>query len=74
MFIYKLSGCGFESRWCHLSMSYLGRKVWHILPDDYKTIQKLDIFENKFKKWKPETFPCKSCKFYIDRIGFFKKS
>ena len=35
------------------SISYLGSKIWDILPDDYKTIQNLDTFKIKIKKWKP---------------------
>ena len=35
------------------SISYLGSKIWDILPDDHKTIQNLDTFKIKIKKWKP---------------------
>ena len=52
------------------SISYLGPKIWDILPDDYKTIQNLDTFKIKIKKWKPENCPCRLCKVYIDRVGF----
>ena len=41
------------------SISYLGPKIWDILPDDYKTIQNLDTFKVKIKKWKPENCPCR---------------
>ena len=53
------------------SISYLGPKTWDILPDDYKTIQNLDTFKTKIKKWKPENCPCRLCKVSIDRAGFF---
>ena len=52
------------------SVSYLGPKNSNILPDDYKTIQNLDTFKIKIKKWKPENCPCRLCKVYIDRVGF----
>ena len=52
------------------SISYLGLKIWHILPGDYKTIQNLDTFKIGIKKWKPENWPCKLRKVYIDRVGF----
>ena len=60
---------------CHgtESISYLGPKIWDILPDDYKTIQNLDAFKIKIKKWKPENCPCRLCKVYIDRVGFLYK-
>ena len=31
------------------SISYLGPKIWDILPDDYKTIQNLDTLKLKLK-------------------------
>ena len=52
------------------SISYLGPKIWDILPDDYKTIQNLNTLKIKIKKWKPENCPCRLCKVYIDRVGF----
>ena len=52
------------------SVSYLGPKNSNILPDDYKTMQNLDTFKIKIKKWKPENCPCRLCKVYIDRVGF----
>ena len=55
------------------SISYLGPKMWDILPDDYKTIQNLDTFKIKIKKRKPENCPCSLCIIYIDR-GFLLKS
>ena len=52
------------------SISYLSPKIWAILPDDYKTIQNLDAFKLKIKKWKPEKCLCRLCKVSIDRVGF----
>ena len=55
-------------------ISYLGPKIWNILPDDCKNIQNLDTFKTKTKKWKPKNCPCRLCKVYIGRVGFFQKS
>ena len=52
------------------SISYIGLKIWDILSNDYKTMQNLETFKIKIKKWKPENCPCWLCKVYIDRIGF----
>ena len=52
------------------NISYLDPKIWHILTDDYKTIQNLDAFKIKIKKWKPENCPGRLCKVYIDRVDF----
>ena len=56
------------------SISYLGPKIWDMLPDDYKTIQNMDTFKIKIKNWKPENCPRRLCKVYIDRVGFLLKS
>ena len=52
------------------TVSYLGPNIWDILPDEYKTIQNLDTFKIKIKKWKPENCPCRLCEAYIDRVDF----
>ena len=44
----------------------LGPKIWDTLPDYYKDIDN----SNTFKKWKPETCPCRFCKVYINITGF----
>ena len=43
------------------SVSFLGLKIWDMLPDTVK---------NKVKKWKPENCPSRLCKIYINNIGF----
>ena len=52
------------------SVSFLGPKIWDILPDDCKDIDNLNAFKNKGNKWKPENCPCRLCKIYINNIGF----
>ena len=52
------------------SLSYLGPKVWDILPNIYKNIDSLHKFKEAIKKWKPENFPCRICKKYIANVGF----
>ena len=56
------------------SISYLGPKIWDMLPDDYKTIQNMDTFKIKIKNWKAKNCPRRLCKVYIDRVGFLLKS
>ena len=51
------------------SSSYLGPKIWDILPDDYKTIENLDTFKIKIKKWKLEIARVGYVKFTL--IGYF---
>ena len=64
-------------------ISFLGPKMWNMLPDDSKDIDNLYTFKNKVKKWKDENCPCRLCKIYINKgkknfekkkklIGIFK--
>ena len=41
------------------SISYLGPKIWDILPDEHEAIQNLDTFKIKIKNWKPENCSCR---------------
>ena len=50
------------------SISYLGPKIWDILPDSYKGINTLGAFKSKIKLWKPSNCPCRFCRVYIDNV------
>ena len=50
--------------------SYLGPKLWNIVPNEYKTIESLADFKVKIKTWVPENCPCRLCKTYIHQVGF----
>ena len=52
------------------SVSFLGPKIWEMLPNNYKDIDNLTAFKNKIKIWKPKTCPSGLCKVYINNIGF----
>ena len=56
------------------SLSYLGPKVWDILPNIYKNIDSLHKFKKAIKKWKPENCPCRICKKYNANVGFIWKT
>ena len=56
--------CGTES------ISYLGPKIWGMVPDTYKNIDSLHNFKKAIKKWKAENCPCKICKIFVKNIGF----
>ena len=51
-------------------VSFLGLKIWDMLPDDCKDIDNLNTFKNKVEKSKLENCPCRLCKIYINNIGF----
>ena len=52
------------------SLSFLGPKLWDILPDTYKDIPDLNSFKVALKKWRPANCPCRICKVYITNVGF----
>ena len=52
------------------SLSFLGPKIWKILPSEIKTSTSLQVFKNKIKQWVPENCPCRLCKIYIQNVGF----
>ena len=52
------------------TISFLGTKVWKILPNDYKDLRSLSTFKSKIKKWETDKCPCKLSKTYIQRVGF----
>ena len=52
------------------SISYLGPKIWDILPEKLRNIENLEHFENAIKTWKPDNCPCKLCKVFIESVRF----
>ena len=52
------------------TISYLGPKIWSLIPDHIKTSSTLLEFKSKIKKWKPINCPCRLCKIYLPGIGF----
>ena len=54
------------------SISFLGPKIWDLVPSDIKLSQSLSIFKRKIKKWVPLQCPCRLCKIYLQHVGFIK--
>ena len=52
------------------SLSYLGPKIWSLVPDDIKNSKSLTVFKSKIQKWIPENCPCRLCKTYLQYVGF----
>ena len=52
------------------TISYLGPKIWAIIPGNLKQITKLNEFKKKIRMWKPTNCPCRICKDYIAGVGF----
>ena len=52
------------------SISFLGPKIWNILPDRMKNATSLEAFKIQIKKWKPQNCPCRFCRVYVQNVGF----
>ena len=54
------------------SISFLGLKIWIILPDSLKNANKIEAFKIQIKKWTSENYPCRLCKVMFKMSAFFK--
>ena len=52
------------------SSSFLGPKIWDLVPVELKRSESLDSFKLKIKNWVPFECPCRLCKTYIQQVGF----
>ena len=52
------------------SLSFLGPKIWDILPDTYKDLPYLNSFKVALEKWRSAKCPCRFCKVYIAKVSF----
>ena len=51
--------CGTES------ISFLGPKIWNIVPNEFKKETSLDAFKKLIKKWQPENCQCRLRNFFF---------
>ena len=52
------------------SISFLGPKIWDILPEKLKNIDNLEHFKKEIKTWTTDNCPCRLCKVYIESVEF----
>ena len=52
------------------SLSYLGPKIWDILPEKLRNMDNLESFKEEIKTWRPDNCPCRLCKVYIEGVEF----
>ena len=52
------------------SISYLGTKIWDMLPEKLRNIENLEHFKKEIKTWKLDNCLCSQCKVYIESVGF----
>ena len=52
------------------SLSFLGPKIWDIVPTESKEVKTLSAFKSGIKNWWSQSWPCRLCKRYLPNIGF----
>ena len=55
---------GFES------LTYLGPKIWELIPSKIREKDSLKKFKYEIKQWKPNSCSCRLCKRYIQHVGY----
>ena len=56
------------------SISYLGQKIWDIVPLELKELTSLNAFKKGIKKCKPKNCSCRLCKQYVSNLGFISNT
>ena len=51
------------------SLSFLGPKIWDLVPAEWKQSETLYSFKLKIKNWALFQRPCRICKTYIQQVG-----
>ena len=49
---------------------FLGPKIWECLPKNLKNKESIESFKMAIKEWKPELYPCRLCKTYLQNISY----
>ena len=52
------------------SLTYLGPKIWDIVPQVIKNRKLLSVFKTKIKQWVPINCPCTLCRPYSQYVGY----
>ena len=52
------------------SITFLGPKIWELIPDEMKELESLWEIKIAMKLWKATSCPCRLCKQYFYGIGF----
>ena len=52
------------------TISFMGAKIWEMIPDNIKLSSSLPVFKHKIKLWKTTKCPCRLCRTYIKDLGF----
>ena len=52
------------------SFTFLGPRIWKIVPDYFEKSNSFDEFNLEIKLWNPENCPCRLCERFLPQVGF----
>ena len=52
------------------TLTFLGLRIWKIMPDCIKKSNSFEEFKLKIKLWNPENCPRRLCKKFLPQVGF----
>ena len=52
------------------TLTFLGSRIWEIVPDYIKKSNSFEEFKLKIKLWNPENCPSRLCKSFLPQVGF----
>ena len=52
------------------NLTFLGSRIWEIVPDYIKKSSRFEEFKVKIKLWNPENCPCRLNKRFLPQVGF----
>ena len=55
------------------SISYLGPKIWDVVPEEFKHKKSLNSSKESIKIWVRTNCPSRLCKIYLDGVGFINR-
>ena len=55
------------------SLSFLGPKIWELVPSEIKQSESLETFKRRIKKWIAFQCPCRLYQIYLPGVGFIQK-
>ena len=53
------------------TLTFLGPRIWEIVPDYIKKSNSFEEFKLKIKLWNPEKSSCRLCQRFLPQVGFF---
>ena len=53
------------------TLTFLGLRIWEIVPDYLKKSDSFEEFKLKIKLWNPENCPCRLCKRFLPLRTFY---